>query len=265
MIDDSSKMDQTSDEELLSRVRINSPGNASREAAKTELEFRHTKQLIESNKRLAEFAENTEKSTKSIAAFAESTEKSGSRMEVATWVILFATLVQLGLFLHEHYRSAASRGDDTKQATRPQVASPDKSEHVKADTQTWETAEVAVTCSGKEHLLPWLSVDGKGKQVTLNCMIRNLTDMTVPLALPDKVDALFRLPDGRVVRGRAYLGSSQHEIPARGEIGAGLFPGDKDCPAKQSDYDCLQAELMKADELLLTDTAKGVRYHVRIE
>ncbi len=88
----------------------------------------------------------------------------------------------------------------------------------------------------------------------------------VPLAPPDKVDALFRLPDDRVVRGHAYLGSNQRKIPSRGEIrSAGLFPGNNDCPAKQSDYDCVQAELMNANDLLLTDTVSGVRYHVRVE
>ncbi len=59
---------------------------------------------------------------------------------------------------------------------------------------------------------------------------------------------------------------NKHEIAARGEISsAGLFSGNNECPAKQSDYDCVQAELMSANQLLLTDTASGVRYHVRVE
>ena len=107
----------------------------------------------------------------------------------------------------------------------------DKAEEVKADTKTWENAEVSVTCSGKERLLPWSSMDGK--RVTPNCMIKNLTDKAVPLAPPDKVDALFRLPDDRVVRGHAYLGSNQHEIQARGEIrSAGMFSGQQRLPSK---------------------------------
>jgi hypothetical protein len=82
---DTSQIDQVPDDELLSRVRMNSPGNASREAAKTELELRHTKRLIESSKRLADFSARA--------------EKSGKRVEYATWVILFATLAQVGLIV----------------------------------------------------------------------------------------------------------------------------------------------------------------------
>lgn len=92
-------IDQTPDDELLSRVRINSPGNMQHDAAKTELEFRHTQRLLEADKSIEAFAESIERSTNSIATFAASTEKSGTRMEFATWVILIATLVQLGLFV----------------------------------------------------------------------------------------------------------------------------------------------------------------------
>jgi hypothetical protein len=248
---DTSEVRNKSDDELLDMVSINPPGHVRREAAKTELELRNARRLIE---------------------FATSTEKSGKRMEWATWIVLFATLVQLGLavipMVPEHYHRVSSLGSEQKQVAGPQVASPDKTdEQVKADTKTWENAEVDVTCSSKEPLFsPWYSTDGKSKQVTLTCTIKNLTDKPVPLATPAKVDALFLLPDHRVVRGHAYLGSSQHQIPPRGEIrDAGLFPGDNDCSPKQSNYDCVQDELMKANELLLTDTVSGVRYHVRVE
>jgi hypothetical protein len=264
-MDDPSKIGQLSDDELLGMVRINLPGNISREAAKTELEFRHTKRLIESSKQLGEFAESTEKSTKRIAAFAESTEKSGRRMEFATWVILFATIVQLVLVIREQHRSVASQGGDTRQAIA-RTAATDKAWEVKSDTKAWSKAEVSATCSNKkEHVLSWFSLEGKVKQATLDCTLKNLTDKAVSLTSPPKMDALFRLPDDRVVRGNAYLGSNQHEIPARGEINVGLFPGNDDCPAKQSDDDCVRDELMGANELLLTDIVSGIRYHVRIE
>ena len=111
-------------------------------------------------------------------------------------------------------------------------------EQVSVDPKKWENAEIAVTCSGKEHFLPTYPEGAKGeKNVVLNCTIENLTSKAVPLAIPAKVDALFRLHDGRVVRA----------------------------PNVQSDYDCAHAELMNTDELLLTDTSNGVRYHVRVD
>jgi len=122
-----------------------------------------------------------------------------------------------------------------------------------------------VTCS-KEQLLPWTALDGKSKQVTLDCNINNLIDKAVPLVSHDKVDALFLLPGGRAARGRPYLGSNQHEVSARGKTEkAGLFPGGKECPVRQSDRDCATDELMNSNELLLTDTVSGVRYHVIIK
>jgi len=108
-------------------------------------------------------------------------------------------------------------------------------------------------------------MDGKQKQATLDCTLKNLTDNAVLLTSPPKMDALFRLSDDRVVRGHAYLGSNRHEIPARGVMNIGLFPGNDDCPARQSDEDCVQAELMGAHELLLTDTVSGIRYYVRVQ
>lgn len=122
-----------------------------------------------------------------------------------------------------------------------------------------------MTCS-KEQLLPWTALDGKSKQVTLDCNINNLIDKAVPLVSHDKVDALFLLPGGRAARGRPYLGSNQHEVSARGKTEkAGLFPGGKECPVRQSDRDCATDELMNSNELLLTDTVSGVRYHVIIK
>lgn len=142
-------------------------------------------------------------------------------------------------------------------------------DQVSVDPKVFDNAEIAVTCSGKEHFLPMYPMNAQGrKEVTLNCNIKNLTGHTVPLPAPAKVDALFRLHNGQVIRvPHVYLGSQQHEIPARGEIrDAGLFLGhDRNCPADQSDYDCAQTELMNSDELLLTDTSNGVRYHVRVE
>jgi hypothetical protein len=141
-------------------------------------------------------------------------------------------------------------------------------EQVNVDPKVWENAEIAVTCSGKDHLLPTYPMDAKGeKNVVLNCTIKNLTNKTVPLAAPAKVDALLHLRKGQAVRvPSVYLGSNQHVIPARGEVReAGLFLRHHNCPARQSDYDCVQAELMNTSELLLTDTSNGVHYHMRIE
>jgi hypothetical protein len=236
MIDETKLLDM-SDEALLEIVRTHSPTNETSQGAKAALEIKNARRMAASSK----------------------------RMEFATWVILFATVVQVFLFVCEHRRSVVPRSVEVA----PQVALPDKAEEVKADTKTWEDAEIAVTCSGKKDLLASYSTDGKGKEVTRSCTIKNLTDKPVPLVAFDKVDALLRLPDGRVVRARhTYLGSSTHEIPARGQIEkAGLFAsaGVNECPVKQSDYDCAQDELMQANELLLTDTGSGVRYHVRVE
>ena len=222
---------------------------------------------------LAALKRQEELATRQLESFAEFDKSTASanrwmlRFTVAVTIMTLVMMV-IGLYplVREHSGGGASHRSDTQQPVGPRTAATVKAEEVKADTKTWENAEVAVTCSGKEHLLPGYSMDGRGKQVTLNCTIKNLTDKALPLAASDKVDALFRLPDGRVVRGRAYLGSNLHEIPARGEISnAGLFPSDNECPPKESDYDCAQAELMKANELLLTDTVSGVRYHVRVE
>jgi len=153
-------------------------------------------------------------------------------------------------------------------ADLPQCGKEDAEQVVQVDVdpRSWADAEITVTCSAKEHLLAAYSMDGKGKQVTRNCTIKNLTNKTVPLAAFDKVRALFRLPDGRVIRGYAYLGSQHHEIPAHGTIdSAGLFAGKNDCPIAQSDFDCADAKVMQSRELLITDTVSGVRYHILIE
>lgn len=94
---------KASDDELLSRARINLPGNQYREAAVTEMEFRYAKRLIESINLLNRAAENT--------------ERSGTRMEFATWVILIATLIQLGLvvtpMVYAHCHQAAPQTTET--------------------------------------------------------------------------------------------------------------------------------------------------------
>ena len=237
-MDDTSEIERVSDAELLNRIRINSPGNASREAAKTELEFRQAKRL---------------------AAFAEKTERSGKRMEYATYVILLATVVQLVMvgvpMLLQQYRAAASNG----QGHEPQHA-----EQAPFDPTAWSSPEIEVVCS-ENKLLPAASIDGKTKEVVSTCTIRSLMDRVVSLAAPGKTQAVFRLPNGAIQSGRAYLGSSEHEIPPHGEIQGGLWFSESKCPIRQSDYDCLQAELMKSDELLLTDTASAIHYHVRLE
>jgi hypothetical protein len=141
-------------------------------------------------------------------------------------------------------------------------------EQVSVDPKVWENAEIAVTCSGKDHFLPTYPEHAKGeKNVVLNCTMKNLTNKAVPLTAPAKVDALLRSHDGQAVRvPNIYLGSNQNEIPSRGEVqNAGLFLSNHNCPAKQPDYDCVQAELMNANELLLTDNSNGLRYHIRIE
>jgi hypothetical protein len=244
---DVSKIGRMSDEELLSMQRINLPGNESREAAKTELEYRNAKRM---------------------AAFAASTEKSGKRMEFATWVILVATIVQLFLIavpmIRERHESAPSSQAQATATTASAIKVPAR-EQVKAEVADWTSAAVRVTCSNA-RTLPWTSLDGKSKQVTLDCTMQNVTDKALPLLDAKKVDALFHLPDGRVVRGNAYLGSKDHEIPAHGQIEGGLFPGgDNNCGIKQSDSDCVKAELMESHELLLTDKVNGTRYHVLIE
>ena len=262
-----SKIEQISDEELLSIVRNNNSGLEKAIHAKLELERRNTERLLVSSNQVAESA--------------ASMEKTDRRMLWATWVILIATIVQLELavlpmVVHEHHPAVTAAPQTEPQPavsrTEPQQVmssldeTPQAPEQVKADVKAWQAAELAVMCSGKDQLLPMFSMDGKGKQVVLNCTITNRTNKAVPLTRPDKVEALFRLPDNKVVRGRAYLGSSQHQVPANGDIKqAGLYPGDKDCPAKESDYDCAQAELMKASELLITDTANGIHYHVSIK
>ena len=110
------------------------------------------------------------------------------------------------------------------------------------------------------------SMDGKIKHVTRSCTIKNLTNKAVSLPAFDKVSALFRLPDGRIVRGHAYLGSNHPEVPANGEIqNAGLWAENHDCPIAQTDFDCAQAEVMEARELLITDSVSGMSYHVTIK
>src|SRR6266851_3062813 len=103
--------DETPDDELLNRVRLNSPGNASHESAKTELEFPFSRLLTKTVSQLAVVSDRTEKSAQRMTEFAASTEKSGARMEWATWIILAATLMQLGLvampLVRGHYRSTA--------------------------------------------------------------------------------------------------------------------------------------------------------------
>ena len=145
----------------------------------------------------------------------------------------------------------------------------DQAEQVSVDPGLFKNTEIAVTCSTRDHLLPMYPIDTKDrKEVALNCSIRNFTDHAVPLPAPAKVNAVFRLHNGQAVRvPHVYLGSQQQEIPARGEIPeAGLFLGHaNNCPAAQSDHDCAQTELMNSNELLLTDTSNGVRYHVRVE
>lgn len=241
---DFSKIGQLPDQELLSMQRSNLPGNESREAAKSELEYRNAKR---------------------IAAFAASTEKSGKRMEFATWVILFATVAQLILIavpmMREHHENPAS--SQVQNTTTPDNAS--TVEQVKANVTEWTNAEVTVTCSNA-RLLPWTSLDGKSKQVTLDCSMENVTSKALPfMDAKKKIDAMSLLYDARVVRGKAYLGSNKNEIPAHGKIEGGLFPGNDDCPAKQSDSDCVRAELMESHELLLTDTVNVIRYHVFIK
>lgn len=242
---DSSKLAQMSDDELLSMQRINLPGNESREAAKAELEYRSVKRL---------------------AAFAASAEKSSRRLEFATWVILAATCTQLVLIVLPMMHERPANPPSSQVQQEPTSATPVPAvEGVKADVKDWTNAEVAVMCSNR-RLLPWTSLDGKSKQVTLDCGMENLTDKALPfMNAKKKIDALFLLPDARVVRGKAYLGSNKNEIPAHGKIEGGLFPGSDDCTVKQSDSDCVRAELMESHELLLTDTASGTRYHVFIK
>jgi hypothetical protein len=259
LINDKTPLTEEELHDLLPWVRVLT--GSAREALQAELLL---KQLLA----LGRQEQLATRQLKSFDEFDKSARRANRWMIGFTAAVFFMTLIMMliGLYsLREHSGNAVtSQAGYAKQA---QVASPDKTdEQVKVDTKTWENAEVDVTCSNKEHLLPWYSTDGKSNQVTLTCTIKNLTDKSVALATPAKVDALFLLPDHRVVRGRAYLGSSQHQIPPRGEIrDAGLFPGDKDCSAKQSDYDCGQDELMKANELLLTDTVNGVRYHISVE
>jgi hypothetical protein len=137
---------------------------------------------------------------------------------------------------------------------------------VAVDPKTWEHPEVTATCSATEGLFALTSMEGKGRQVPLSCRLKNLTDKVLALPSPNKNEALFRLPDGRVIRSEhTFLGSDQHEIPAHGETHAGLFPGNKDCPVQQSDGECVQSEVKGAMEMLLTDSTTGVRFYVRIE
>lgn len=136
-------------------------------------------------------------------------------------------------------------------------------QEVDADTSKWNSAEVKATCFSRKDLIAWYPLDG-GKNIPLICTVENLTGKAVPLSEYDKVEALFRLPDSRVVRSRAYLSSRQKEIPAHGEIEGGLTV-DRNCTLSESNYDCVQTQLMKAKELLLTDKVHGVRYLVLIE
>src|ERR1035441_5262053 len=90
-----SKIEQISDEELLSIVRNNNSGLEKAIHAKLELERRNTERLLVSSNQVAESA--------------ASMEKTDRRMLWATWVILIATIVQLGLavlpmVVHEHHK-----------------------------------------------------------------------------------------------------------------------------------------------------------------
>jgi hypothetical protein len=162
---------------------------------------------------------------------------------------------------------AAGNHPDLPMCGQPDVEPRDELEEVDANPEIWERAEIAVTCSGKDKLLPWSPLDANGrKQVILDCELKNLTATPVSLLAPSKVDALLRLRDGRILRVQnVYLGSGEHQISSRGNIHGGLWLGHRYCPSVQSDYDCAQAQLMNASELMLTDTDTGIRYHVTVE
>lgn len=205
----------------------------------------------------------------SLTAF----EKSGKRLEWATWIILLATVVQLGLVVipvvREHYRKAvASQPRETKQAVGMEADEPANVEQVPFDAKLWGKPDVDANCSGRRDILTAYPVgDRSQKEVTLTCVLKNLTSNVIAIANPHKVDALLRLPASRVVRvPHIYLGSSQREIPAGGEVRqAGLWLSNKTCPTDVSDQQCVQTVLMQANELLLTDISNGIRYHVRVE
>lgn len=80
---DLEKLVGMSDEELLSWIVGRQVGDRWGDAARSVLEARNAQRMVEAITRLE--------------AFAQRTEASSGRMEWATYVILVATLVQLGL------------------------------------------------------------------------------------------------------------------------------------------------------------------------
>ncbi len=94
---DNDEIIKMTDEELERRAVANPRGHAFTETAILELEKRNRRRLALSIERIEKFAART--------------EKSGGRMELATWVILFATLAQLVLIVvpmvRENHSSAS--------------------------------------------------------------------------------------------------------------------------------------------------------------
>ena|ERR1039457_2011331 len=141
-------------------------------------------------------------------------------------------------------------------------------ERVIIDSSEWEKAEIEASCSRDKGSLPSYPVDNSGtKQITTECIIRNRSNRNVPFnARPPKFEAVVRVKDGSTVRANEeiYLASSKTEIPAHGEIVGGLFV-DHSCDVRVANVDCLEAGLMNATELFLTDLNTGIHYRVRID
>ncbi|MGC2247298.1 MAG: hypothetical protein WA609_11905 [Terriglobales bacterium] len=129
-MDDPLNVGSVADGELLSRVRSNPPGHVWRDAAKAELEFRYSERLIGAVDKLT--------------AAAASTEKSGRRMEFATWVIVIATVIQLGLIV-----IPMSRGrHDVAQQSITKADSLSKSESLELQERCSNQAAVAFRRDG---------------------------------------------------------------------------------------------------------------------
>jgi hypothetical protein len=161
---------------------------------------------------------------------------------------------------------AAQRGSTDRYAKLPMCNREEPPlERVSIDERLWNSATIAANCYRTKNLLPWvLAADANKKEVIPGCLIDNLTDQEQPL---DRTDfgAVLRLPDGTMyLRQHVYLASSEKKIPPKGRVEGGLWI-DHRCDVGQPDADCLDAALMGATDLLLTNEKAGIRYRVRMD
>lgn len=196
----------------------------------------------------------------------------GRTVIVAIGVVLLITVIFFAATAadnaHNKRLSELARNDLVKPPPRnDQRLVPEELVHRLADVdrRAWINPEVEVICSSADQLLASYALDGKTKNVTAACTLRNKTARIIPIAHYADVDSILRLPNGVEVYGKGvYLGSNKTEIPPNGTVEhAGLFTGTE-CAVRIPDRECLATNLWKSRELLLMDRSKGTRYVVKM-